>query len=401
MTSPLFDVVSEEYRRFLYGNPYNSIHLSVPAETNPGAASRERFRAWVADDVLQREAQPALYPYEQEFSLPGSHEVYRRKGFIAFIKAYNWEEEVIFRHENTIPRAVNDRTEMLRQSQVNVSPTHGLYHDPDFRLEPHIEAALREPRYEVEDYQGVINRMGCITDPALIQQFVTTLRDKEIILADGHHRYAASQTYRNEQRRQNPKDTGEEVYHFHQMYLTNSASDDLRILPTHRLIVNWPPVDVNLLLERLREFFRVQPLPTPYDIEEIIAGKRWAFGMLLPSGAYQLRLKPEVHPQLDWKFPQVVKDLDLTVMHYFIIEKVLGIPGRKQRSSRRIAFERNFSACLDSIRSQKASIALITNEIQMEEVQAVCKSGYTMPQKATYFYPKALCGLVFGSVDEW
>lgn len=400
LTSPLFDVVSDAYRNFLYGHPHNSIHLSSPAEAHPPEAARVRLQHWIENDVLKQDKEPAIYAYEQVFSLPGSHQVHRRRGFICFIRAYDWDENVVFRHENTIPRAVNGRTEMLRQTLLNISPTHGLYHDPDFGLEPLLEEALQHPIYEVEDYQGVMNRMASITDPAVIGLFVKRLKGKEIILADGHHRYEASLTYRREQMRQNPDNTGEEPYHFHQMYLTNSASDDLRILPTHRLIVNWPEVDVPVLMNRLNRYFTVKPLATPYDIPEVIAGKRWAFGLVLPDGAYKIQLKAEVHQELEWKFPQVVKALDLTVLHYFFIEKVLGIPGRKQRSSTRIAFERNFSLCLDQVQQKTASLALITNEIQMEEVRQICKSGYTMPQKSTYFYPKALCGLVFGSIAE-
>jgi uncharacterized protein (DUF1015 family) len=52
------------------------------------------------------------------------------------------------------------------------------------------------------------------------------------------------------------------------------------------------------------------------------------------------------------------------------------------------------------VRSNKASFAIITREIELEQVLEVCKSGAVMPQKSTYFYPKALGGLLFASINQ-
>ncbi|MEJ2005516.1 MAG: DUF1015 domain-containing protein, partial [Cyclobacteriaceae bacterium] len=101
-----------------------------------------------------------------------------------------------------------------------------------------------------------------------------------------------------------------------------------------------------------------------------------------------------------WNFPDLIKKLDLTAMHYFSIEKALHIPGRKQRSSPHISFDRSFSDCLSKVQSGEAQLALITNGVSMEEVKTVCYSGYTLPQKSTYFYPKVICGYLFSSIDD-
>jgi uncharacterized protein (DUF1015 family) len=101
-----------------------------------------------------------------------------------------------------------------------------------------------------------------------------------------------------------------------------------------------------------------------------------------------------------WHFPEEVKELDLTVMHYFIIEKILGIPGKEQRASENIAFDRSFGDCLTKVIKDEAQMAIITQEVSIEEVKKVCHSGSTMPQKSTYFYPKVICGFLFSSIME-
>jgi uncharacterized protein (DUF1015 family) len=87
-------------------------------------------------------------------------------------------------------------------------------------------------------------------------------------------------------------------------------------------------------------------------------------------------------------------------MHYFVIEKTLGIAGKDQRQSENIGFDRSFSDCLKKVIQGEAQLAIITNEVSIEEVKQICHTGYTMPQKSTYFYPKAICGFLFTSIRE-
>jgi uncharacterized protein (DUF1015 family) len=87
-------------------------------------------------------------------------------------------------------------------------------------------------------------------------------------------------------------------------------------------------------------------------------------------------------------------------MHFFIIERILGIAGKDQRTSEKIAFDRNYLDCIAKVANNSAQLALITKEISIEEVKQACASGFTMPQKSTYFYPKVVCGFLFGSIKE-
>lgn len=400
ITSPLFDVVSEKQRKVLYQNPYNSIHLSVPQ--GPGASERasKLLADWKSSGVIEQDKLPGIYVYYQYFKLAGSPKEYCRKGFICNIRTHHWEDNVILRHENTIPKSVNDRIELLEKTELNVSPTHGLYTDPAFVLEKHMDEAILAPLYETEDYQGVRDVLAVIHDANVVQKFMDVLKDKVIILADGHHRYEGSLVHMDNQRAANATHTGNEGYNFHLMYLTNTESDDLRILPTHRLIHSLPEFNEAEILRKLETDFIIKPVEDADTLNEIIAGKQWAFGLMFKENAYKVRLKPEAISTMRWNFPKVVKELDLTVMHYFIIEKVLGISGKDQRKSENILFDRSFSDCLKKVLKDEAQLAIITNEVSIENVKKVCRSGATMPQKSTYFYPKVICGFLFSSIKE-
>ncbi|WP_439882942.1 DUF1015 domain-containing protein [Pontibacter sp. MBLB2868] len=402
LTSPLFDVVSAKQREALYQNLINSIHLSVPRGDAPSEDAASLLQNWKDQGVLVQDQMPGIYVYYQYFRLPGSDKDYCRKGFICNIKAYDWHEKVLLRHENTIPSAVNDRIELLEKTELNTSPTHGLYTDPEFTLERYMDESIKSPLYETEDYQGVRDVLAVIHDHAVIGLFMQTLKDRQVLLADGHHRYEGSLEYRKKMMHLNPQHTGYEPYNYHLMYLTNSEHDDLRILPTHRLLENISMTDEEFL-EALSTYFVITPKEDAYELNEVITGKTWAFGLYLSGNAYKLRLKPEVHHLIEWDIPQEVKDLDLTVMHYFIFEKVLGIDREAQRDYSGLSYVRNFTECVSKVDAGKARLALITNDVSMEQVKRVCYSGAIMPQKSTFFYPKVICGFLFSSIktDEF
>lgn len=400
LTSPLFDVVSEKQRKALYQNAYNSIQLSVPQGPDAANHAHALLDQWKATGVLEQDKLPAIYVYYQYFTLYGSAKELCRKGFVCNIRVHAWEDDVILRHENTIPKSVNDRIELLKKTELNVSPTHGLYTDASFELEKYMDEAIQSPIYEAEDYQGVRDVLAVIHDASIIEKFIRVLSDKQVILADGHHRYEGSLIHMEQQRKANPNHTGKEGYNFHLMYLTNTEAGDLRILPTHRLIKDLPDFDEEQIMKKLEQDFTIKPVEDADTLNEIIAGKPWAFGLMFNDNAYKLRLKPEALATMTWNFPDVVKKLDLTVMHYFIIEKALGIPGKDQRKSENIFFDRSFSDCLKRVLQREAQLAIITNEVSIDDVKNVCHSGATMPQKSTYFYPKVICGFLFASIKE-
>jgi uncharacterized protein (DUF1015 family) len=400
LISPPFDVVSAKQRAVLYQEPYNSIHLSVPKPEHSAQFAAETWGEWRRSKIVVQDTLPAIYVYYQCFQLPGVAKSYCRKGFIVMIKAAYWEDKIVLRHEDTIPGSVNDRVELLEATQLNASPTHGLYTDPNHRLEAFMDQSMEKPIYQAEDYQGVRDMISVITDPNVIHKFVLTLRDKQIILADGHHRYEGSLIHRRRRSQQNLNHNGEEGYNYHLMYLTNTESEDLVILPTHRLIHRLPSLPTTTILDKASHYFTIKQIENAADAPEIIAGKKWAFGLLFGDESYKLRLRPELFETMDWALHPDVKSLETVVLHHFFIEKVLGINRDQQARSSHISYERNFANCYHQVVQQEAQMALITNGVTVEEVKKVCYSGNIMPQKSTYFYPKAICGFVFGSIRD-
>lgn len=398
LTAPLFDVVSARQRQLLYENPLNSIHLSVSTGDDPAQNALETLNKWKAEGVIQQDSLPGIYVYYQYFRLPGEHDERCRKGFIAQIKAYEWKEEVILRHENTITSAVNDRIELLKQTQIQASPTHGLYEDTDEQLEHFMDEAITNPLYELEDYQGVREVMALIQDPKIISHFLKVLKDKQVILADGHHRLEGAIEYRKAMKGELPGSRWK-GHDYHLMYLTNTSGNHLKILPTHRLFYKLE-LSQEQLLEKIREWFDVKKFADSEELGGYAFHKPNTFGLVMGEESYTLQLKSGKIKEINQHLPESIRTLDLAVLHEVLFARILAIPVADQRNSDQLTYERNFSRCIQEVRSGKASFAVITRELEMKQVLEVCRSGEVMPQKSTYFYPKALGGLLFASIKQ-
>lgn len=400
LISPPFDVVTAKQREALYQNPFNSIHLSVPSGPDPGRHAADTLRKWKADGIIFRDTQPSIYVYYQYFRLPGEAREFCRKGFVCLIEASFWEEAMVLRHENTLPASVGERVALLDATRLNASPTHGLYTDIYHMLEPLMDEAMQAPVYEAEDYQGVKDVLSIISDPEQIRTFISLMRDKQVILADGHHRYESSLAYRRQRMQHNPAHRGDELYNYHLMYLTNTEAEDIKVLPTHRLIRQLDKLSADELIARTARYFSVQPIEDVHLLPDAIAGKPWSFGLVSAAGSYRIQLKPEAYAHFETSLSEDLKQLDIVVLHHFFIEKILGIPVEAQRHTDRIAYERSIDKCLQQVREEEAALALITNGVSIEQIKEVCYSGHVLPQKSTYFYPKAICGFVFASIQD-
>jgi uncharacterized protein (DUF1015 family) len=402
--SPLFDVVSPDQLEELYQSPCNSIHLSVP-QTDDSAL--QKLQEWKSRGILRQDPLPGIYVYYQEFSLFGEDKKYVRKGFISLVRmqqpGQNSGTEII-QHEGTLSASVAERTRLLEKTLLNTAPTHGLYEDPEFELEKIMDLYMEHPVYQYIDYQGVINKMAVIQDRRDILRFQSSLACKKVYLADGHHRLGSSIALRDKWLTEGKSLPEDSFVHYHMMYLTNLCGDDLRILPIHRLFfLKDGTRNPNPILARLREYFEVEDITfdrTP--IYNAVQSHHHAFGMVMGSLQFLLKLRADVDPVAlnDLPLPSVIKELDYTILHYFVFDKCLGLSYEVQHASDAIKYLKDYGLAVKQAVTWPDRIAFITPGTQMDQMLRVCETGQLMPQKSTYFYPKVVCGMAFASIDD-
>ena len=269
------------------------------------------------------------------------------------------------------------------------------------------------PLYDLVDDAGMRHTLWAIRDNKVIQIITGVMSDKQVFIADGHHRYETAINYRNEMREKLPNFTGEELYNYVMMYFTNTNSEGLSILPIHRLVSNLSDFDKKKIVEKAGEFFNIEKLSFNESDEKTVKQKLFSdikergekehiFGMYLGNDEYLLlTLKDEDvldrlitnsrHPS--WK------KLDVTILHTLLIEKVLGVSEKNLAEQKNITYTISGDEAIKDVKAGKYQIALFLNPTKIEEVKDVAAAGEKMPQKSTFFYPKLLTGLVMNKLE--
>lgn len=396
--APMTEILTDAQAERLYERPDNAIHVARPRDAFDAARSLER---WKHNEIISQDPLPAFYPYYQEFSLYGAGKKYRRKGFVAMLRLTENGSESIVVHEDILRQTIGSRVEMLREARANVTPVHVLYHDPAREVESILDDYMEQPLLEVVDQQGALNRLSMMQNKADLDQLREWFSGKKLFLADGHHRLAASRIFSQEQIEAADDPLGEDISQYIMAYFTNYAADDLRILPTHRLFNLAEDFDQQQFLEQLSAYFDIRSFDARTPVYQELDGEH-TFGLMLQGKSFIAALKKEIdlEKEIQLETPFSVKRLEYTVVHYLIFDRILGLPYQEQAHSDRISYHKDYTTLVKEVSTSPDRLAVIVNEVSMDELLAVCEDGARMPQKSTYFFPKLVSGLLFASIHE-
>lgn len=395
--APPYDVISEKYRDELYErSPYNITRLILSSAENPYADASSSFENWLAQDVLVKCDKPVILYVLQKYNLNGKEVT--RKGFIARNKIEDFSTKNILPHEFTMSGPKEDRLNLTKACKANFSQIFLVYSDPEKQIENAVDLS-GTPFIDVTDDNGVRNVVYKIEDEKTISLIQNVLSDKTALIADGHHRYETAMNYRNFL----GENAGEANYVM--SYFTN-MDDDLLIYPTHRIITKW--VQPYVLLESVKKYFDVKDYTFTgadklsvkkqflIDLEKS-AQNKISMGLYMKNvnKFYLLSLRENVDAILDeYEVPDVLKTLDLTVLHKVIISKELGFTQEEQMAQDGIKYIKAENEAFDMIDLGKAEASFIMAYPKIEDIKRISEAGYRMPQKSTYFYPKLLSGVV-------
>lgn len=401
--APPYDVISSKYRDELYQrSPYNITRLILSNAEEPYEDASKNFEEWIKNDILIRTEKPVIFYLVQKYKLNGKEVT--RKGFIARNKIEDFSTRNILPHEFTMSGPKEDRLKLTKACRANFSQIFMVYSDPEKQIENAVDLSSA-PFIDVTDDNGVRNTVWKIEDEQTIRLIEEVLKDKTLLIADGHHRYETALNYRNFL----GENAGEANYVM--SYFTN-MDDDLLIYPTHRIITKW--IEPYVLLETIKKYFDVKDYTfTGANKAEVkqeflksiekSSKDKISMGLYMKNvnKFYLLTLREDVSGILDgFKVPEVLKNLDLTVLHKVILTKELGFTEEEQMAQDGIKYIKVENEAFDMIDSGKAEASFIMAYPKIEDIKRISTAGYRMPQKSTYFYPKLLSGIVINPLQN-
>jgi uncharacterized protein (DUF1015 family) len=429
----LEDVVTQPYDKispamqeaYYQRSPYNLVRiiLGLPelfdAERGENVYTRAArdLKAWREQSVLVQERDPSIFAYSQRFRVPGSAEIpgsdkiKERRGFIALGKLHEYADQVVFRHEQTLSKPKSDRLKLLKATRAHFGQIFMLYSDPAGTAEKILYDDAGPADAEVTDEYGVLHQVWRVGDPAVIRLLTSTMADKKLIIADGHHRYETALNYSKEhapsalpRAEHNTNELPHPVYPEAAVMMTfvNMDSDGLVILPTHRVVHSLPSFDPAAFAQAAEQFFSVEKLPdspaTSY-IHSLSRQTGVAFVAVTRSGAVLLRSKPNAAAAALASLPENQRQLDLSHLHTIILDRLLGLDAEKVREQTNLRYLRDAAEAVDQVQRREADVAFLTNPVTMEQLREVAFAGSVMPQKSTDFFPKLLSGLTIYALE--
>lgn len=422
VTQPYDKIPPARQEEYYQASPYNLVRIILGkkeagdnGEQNVYTRAAEYLKDWAEKGVLAQDDAPAIYPYFQEYTVPGTSQRRIRKGFIALGRIEDYDARVIHRHELTHSGPKKDRLELLRHTRGHYGQLFMIYSDPAAEVDKLLDKVTQaDPAMEIQDEYGVVHRVWRVDDTATVEKIQKLMAGQKLIIADGHHRYETAMAYRNECRERDGK-TGLNAPHEKvMMTFINMEQPGMTILPTHRVIHGLPDYSFGALRDKAGEYFDwySYPLKGDKDIQRTIdrllrdlaerGEKRQAVAVYSAGeeAAYLFLLKENVDPS------QVMSDqsprqcqLDLVALHKLLLERCLGLDAQAIQEKRNIYYIRETDEAIELVDKGEAQVAFLVNATKLSQVRDLALNGEVLPQKSTDFYPKVLSGLTVYRLD--
>ncbi|MDR1833494.1 MAG: DUF1015 domain-containing protein [Propionibacteriaceae bacterium] len=348
---------------------------ACPHTIGPYAWAARLLSEWLADGVLIQDAEPSLTIYRMSFTdESGADRVI--VGLLGGLEVVDEGAGGVLPHEQTTPKAKTDRLDLTRATGCNLSPVWGL------SLASGLTDALVEPGEVLGSMtaEGVLHSVERVSDPARIARLQAILASDDVLIADGHHRYAISRTYRDEVRAATGRQDTEAEYTL--AFVNELIPGQLSIAAIHRL---YSGVCLTHLRAVLGGCFDFEPAPeaSPETLRELVALGRLVF--LHPDGA------------TEWMIPKAgaftgVRNLDGALLEHALAP--LAEPQTAAGAQLQVTYQHGLAEVKEALATGRYSAGVLIRPTSITEIERTAREGLLMPPKSTFFTPKLRTGLV-------
>ena len=373
VTAPPYDVLAEaEVRALAASSEHNVVHVDVPLDGDDRyRRAADRLLAWRETGVLVRDAEPSFTLYRLRFT-DATGAGRDLVGVLGGLEVVDEGAGGVLPHERTTPKASTDRLDLTRATRANLSPVWGL------SLASGLTALLREPGEVlgrvVED--GVEHVVERVDDPARVAGIAAAVAADDVLIADGHHRYAISRTYRDEVRAATGGDAGpaEETLAF----VGELVPEQLSVAAIHRL---YGGVDAETLRAALARRFDLAPADPPGPGTLAAMAEEGFLTLVEPGATWRLTARPGAFDG--------VRALDGGWLETALADVPVTV-----------TYQHGQAAAVGAVRSGEAAAAVLIRPVGVAEIERTAREGLLMPPKSTFFTPKLRTGFVVRPLED-
>jgi uncharacterized protein (DUF1015 family) len=398
---PPFDVITPDLQQELYArSPYNIVRLELARRglaQDPYEKAAETAQDWTDSGVLKHEEAPSIYVTEEEFEYQG--QTLLRRGFIAAVRLEDYDQKVVLPHEGTRSEWVADRVKLMAAAQSNYSPILSVFRDDLRSSVGNIvrATAVGEPTAVFSPPDMPQLKMWRVSDLGTIGVLQTALKDADIFIADGHHRYEAALRYRGSVRAEREVEHDESI-NFRIMLMVSFDEPGLITRGYHRLVESATDDEFTAIIGsiekscELEDWTPSEGLSTVEQIEEfsVVLGEREnrevTFGLFSkePGKFHIARMKSPPPAE------NALENSEYSQLHSHIIKPVIA----EEREETVISPHHDARLIARQIENGAARMAFIMRPVPLDEFISIVTRGWRLPAKATNFYPKPPAGAV-------
>ncbi|MGA0710069.1 MAG: DUF1015 family protein [Ilumatobacteraceae bacterium] len=375
LSAPPYDVISDAQRaRYAAQSHHNIVHVDMPLSSGGGDPYLEAARTlenWKSTGVLVADAEQSFSLYRLSF-VDATGAQRNTVGVIGALEVVDEGAGGVLPHERTTPKAKTDRLELTRATEMNLSPVWGLSLAQDLSKSL---ADQGEVLGTFTDENSVTHSIERVTDPERVAHIASVVGSEPVVIADGHHRYAISRTYRDEIRAaRGSASTGAELT---MTYVNELVEEQLSVAAIHRY---YSDTTADALLDALSKRFDLSDAPASDD--KTLARMN-SFGCLYYSDAngrsYWLTPKSGSFPG--------VRDLDSARLEFALTD-----------TTHTVSYQHGQHEAIDKLTSPGCVAAILIRPVSVAEIQRTANERLLMPPKSTFFTPKLQTGLVMREI---
>ncbi len=374
-TAPPYDVFDETVRQeFAANDSHNIVNIDYPIESDGHGRydkSARFLRQWTQEGTLHNDTEATFSIYRMTFTDESGTER-TTIGVIGALEVVDEGAGGVLPHERTTPKAKTDRLDLTRATRTNLSPVWGL------SLSSGLTDLLRESAEVVStciDEEGVVHVIERVSDPDRIRAISECVSAQPVLIADGHHRYAISRTYRDELRANN----GFEDAELTMTYVGELVEDQLSVAAIHRL---YNGINAEELLGALSHHYTAADagVVSSHTIAEMADGGSLCLVRADGTGVY-LKPKPETFTD--------IRDLDSARLEHAL-----------STTPHDVTYQHGVHDVLARLQNREAQCAILIRPVSLEEITRTANTGELMPPKSTFFTPKLRTGLVMRQLQK-
>ena len=416
ISPPYYNIKDSEKEELYNLSEYNSVRLFSGRDkegdnevNNKFTRAAEYLKNWIAEGILVRDEENAIYMYEQTLVVHGIQ--YQNRSFIALVELEEFSSGKIMPCEEIREVSMQDRYDFLTHTNADLSMISCLYIEREKDLLNLMTNLSEEkPDAEFDSYDNIHHRVWKITYQPTIDYIVEHFKDLPLYILDGQTRYETCLNYKNYMKEHNPNHTGKEPYNYTMVSLSNSNSDGLAILPVHRMVKLPKGFREDYFVAGVQDHFKIEKIIVDSQDEGLVQTMKKQIATqrnetkiaVYSSGEYFYRItlkdKDYIKKELLPDKSDAYCHLDVVVLNNLVIKDVLRVKDADYEEC--VSTSRSSQECLGEIENGNADVMFILNPVKAEQIRNVTKNGEIMPKRTISAFPKPSVGILINIKED-